>query len=153
MPKLNVLPAGVSSVMIFMLSAVAAPAQAAPDVPVVSEATGGRLKALKGQVFDKGCGVSVDYEAQVIDLNGDGQPEVLTRHLGACYGMAGVNMDLFVKDKNGRWKSQFGFPGEPVVLKSRHLGYPDIEVGGPGNCFPVWRWNGTGYALHKKCGR
>lgn len=131
----------------------AAPANSAAAAQVVAEATGGQLKALKGKRFDKGCNSSVDYEAEVTDLNGDGQPEVLTKHYGSCYGMAGVSMDLYVKDKNGKWKSQFGFPGEPMVLKTKNLGYPDIEIGGPGNCFPIWRWNGTSYAPHKKCAR
>jgi hypothetical protein len=28
-------------------------------------------------------------------------------------------------------------------------GWPDISVGGPGFCFPVFRWNGTAYANHR----
>ena len=48
---------------------------------------------------------------------------------------------------------QFGFPGEYKVLATRHRGYPDIEIPGPGTCFPVWRWNGSAYAIHKRCAR
>jgi hypothetical protein len=103
--------------------------------------------------LDKDCNTTVDYDAEVIDLNGDGQPEVFTRLHSACYGMAGVNMDLYVKDKDGQWKPQFGFPGDYNILKTKNLGFPDIEVGGPGDCFPVWRWNGSSYAIKKKCPR
>ena len=28
-------------------------------------------------------------------------------------------------------------------------GWPDIQMGGPGFCFPVWRWNGSAYALNR----
>jgi len=35
-------------------------------------------------------------------------------------------------------------------LKTRGAGgWPDILVGGPGFCFPVERWNGKAYELHR----
>ncbi|MGE8368218.1 hypothetical protein ACU4GI_24895 [Cupriavidus basilensis] len=144
------------SVALAVAGALGPPAvvQAAPtaDARIVVEATNGQLKALKGKVFDKACNESVDYDATVIDLNGDGQPEVFTNLYGTCVGgMAGVFMQLYIKDANGQWKPQFGFPGQPEALKSKNLGFPDIAVGGPGTCFPVWRWNGKEYAPYKKC--
>lgn len=129
----------------------AAAADPAADAKIISQATAGKLKATAGRVFDESCGTEVDYQAEVIDLNGDGKPEVFTRLLGGCFGMAGVQMDLLVQDKDGQWKSQFGFPGDYTVLETKHLGYPDIEIGGPGACFPIWRWSGTAYDIHKKC--
>lgn len=127
-------------------------ANAAADAKVIAEATGGQFKATKGKYFEKTCNESLDYEAEVVDLNGDGQPEVFTSVQGTCMGgMAGVHMNLFIKGSNGRWKPQFGFPGMYTVLKTKNRGYPDIEIGGPGNCFPVWRWNGLQYTPHKKC--
>lgn len=54
-------------------------------------------------------------------------------------------------DSGRQWTPQFGFPGIYTVLATKNKGYPDIEIGGPGNCFPVWRWNGQQYAIHKKC--
>ena len=65
--------------------------------------------------------------------------------------MAGVQLDLLVKGKDEKWTPQFGFSGVYTIFETKHREYPDIEIGGPGNCFPVWRWNGTTYALHKKC--
>ena len=84
-------------------------------------------------------------------MNGDGRPEVFTRLQSGCYGMAGVQLDLLIQGKDGKWTSQFGFPGVYTILETKYLGYPDIEIGGPGDCFPVWRWTGTSYDLFKKC--
>jgi hypothetical protein len=135
-------------------SAYSAAASPRDDVTIISEATGGRFKARKGQYFDQNCRESIEYEADVVDLNNDGQPEVFTQVYGSCWGgMAGVHMNLFIKDKNGQWQSQFGFTGSYKVLKTKNKGYPDIEIGGPGFCFPVWRWNGQQYQIHKKCPR
>jgi hypothetical protein len=60
-------------------------------------------------------------------------------------------MNLYIKNPNGQWKPQFGFPGVYTVLTTKNKGYPDIEIGGPRTCFPVWRWNGRAYAIYKKC--
>ena len=38
----------------------------------------------------------------------------------------------------------------PDFLATKGVGgWPDIEMGGPGFCFPVWRWNGKAYALNR----
>lgn len=132
---------------------VAAQSGSAADAKVVSEATKGTLKSTKGKYFDKSFNASVEYEAQVIDLNGDGQPEVFTKHHGAMFGGAGMAVDLLIKDKSGKWQSQFGFPGDYNILKTKNKGYPDIEVTGPGTCFPIWRWNGKVYDIYKRCAR
>ncbi len=127
-------------------------ANPAADARIIAEATGGKFKAATGKYFESACKESLAYEAEVVDLNGDGQPEVFTSVHGSCLGgMAGVQVNLFTRDTGGRWVPQFGFPGMYTVLKTKNKGYPDIEIGGPGNCFPVWRWNGQQYALHKKC--
>lgn len=122
------------------------------ETKVISEATGGLFNARKGAYFDKDCNESTQYEAEVIDLNQDGQPEVFTQVFGTCLGGgAGVQLNLFIKNKTGQWQPQFGFPGMYTILKTQNKGYPDIEIGGPGFCFPIWRWNGQEYAIHKRC--
>jgi hypothetical protein len=131
----------------------AAQANQTADTKIVAEATKGTLKALKGKYFDKDFNASVEYEAEVKDLNGDGQPEVFTKRFGGMFGMAGVELQLYVKSKNGQWMPQFGFPGDYKLLSAKSRGYPDIEIQGPGTCFPVWRWNGSAYAIHKRCAR
>lgn len=121
---------------------------------IVSQATGGLLKTTKGKFYEPTCNEAVAFDTEVIDLNKDGVPEVFTNYYGSCLGgAAGVQVDLYIKNKAGKWISQFGFPGTYAILKSTNKGYPDIEIGGPGNCFPVWRWSGTHYEIDKKCER
>ncbi len=61
-------------------------------------------------------------------------------------------MNRYIKNAGGQWKPQFGFPGMYNILKTKSKGYPDIKIGGPGSCAPVWRWNGQQNAIVKKCG-
>jgi hypothetical protein len=90
----------------------------------------------------------------VIDLNGDRVPDFILLRNSLCYGMAGGELSLLIKDKRGRWYSNLGFPaGGYKLLAAKNKGYPDIEIGGPGMCFPVWRWNGSGYAIYIGCDR
>lgn len=153
---MNCLGAVALTATIAVLSSFAAPVRAAPavsDAQIVAEATRGELKALRGRYFDKGCDATIEYDAKVVDLNDDGQPEVFTQQYGSCFGLAGVELNLYIRDGKGRWRSQFGFPGFYELLSTRSLGYPDIKIGGPGDCAPVWRWNGQKYALYKRCAR
>ncbi len=110
------------------------------------------LKKRAGKLINP-CDEVVQPETQVVDLNGDGQPEVFVSiSSGSCYGMAGGELHLFIKDKQGQWKSNLGFPaGDYNLLSTKNKGFPDIEIGGPGSCSPVWRWNGTEYDIHKRC--
>jgi len=143
------------------LACACAPVAAAPPAPpswndaaVIREATGGRLTACRGEYYDDSCEERIGYTATVVDLNGDGRPEVFTELESECLGgRVGVSLDLYVRDARGRWQAQFGFPGGYTVLPGGHLGYPDLEMTGPGLCAPVWRWNGERYALHKPCPR
>lgn len=124
------------------------------EAKVISEATGGQFNSRQGTYFDKTCNETTAYQTEVVDLNGDGQPEVFVSIQGTCWGgMAGVHMNLMIKAPDGQWKPQFGFPGIYQILETKNKGYPDIEIGGPGFCFPVWRWNGQRYDIYKKCPR
>lgn len=105
-----------------------------------------------GKLFN-GCDEPLKPETKIIDLNGDGQPEVFVlSHSGICFGMYGANMTLFMKNKNGQWVRNFDFatPGY-TILKKKNKGYPDIEIAGRGSCSPVWRWNGKAYDIYKRC--
>ncbi len=123
--------------------------QAALDA--IQAATGGKMKAAKGKAMDSDCGEEVEFEAEAVDLNGDGQLEVMTQEFGSCFGRAGSQMNLYIKDKGGKWQPQFGFPGSPKILTTKSHGFPDIEVQGPGTCFPVWRYDGKQYDIAKRC--
>ena len=87
----------------------------------------------------------------VRDLNGDGRPEAVVSEGGTfCYGHTGMGYQLLSKQADGTWRAMSGGIGIPEFLKSKGIGgWPDISIGGPGFCFPVQRWNGKAYALHR----
>ena len=86
------------------------------------------------------------------DLNGDGLPEAVIIEAGGtvCYGNTGQAFWLVSKQRNGSWKLMTNAIGIAEFLKSKGAnGWPDVSIGGPGLCFPVRRWNGTKYVLHR----
>lgn len=90
------------------------------------------------------------------DLNGDGLPEaVVTEESTFCYGMAGSGFSFVSRQKDG-WKLMTESIGMANFLSTKGVGgWPDIEIGGPGFCFPVIRWNGREYKVvrHQYQGR
>lgn len=88
----------------------------------------------------------------VRDLNGDGRPEVLiTEGSTFCHGNTGAGFDLVSKQTDGKWKLIVSRTGIAGILSTKGVaGWPDIEIGGPGFCFPVERWNGREYRLHRR---
>lgn len=89
---------------------------------------------------------------QAQDLNGDGLPEaIITEGGSACFGDTGVGYTLVSKQSNGSWKVITRGTGILSVLPSKGKdGWPDLEIGGPGFCFPIERWNGSAYRLLRK---
>lgn len=87
----------------------------------------------------------------VRDVNGDGLPEALVIEGGTyCYGMAGQAFWLVGSDAKGQWRLMYRDVGIARFLPARGTGgWPDIEVGGPGFCFPILRWNGATYQRHR----
>jgi hypothetical protein len=87
----------------------------------------------------------------VRDVNGDGGPEaVITESSSFCYGGEGVAFSLVSKQADGSWKLMTNSPGVATFLATKGTGgWPDLEVGGPGFCFPVMRWDGKNYVLHR----
>jgi hypothetical protein len=85
-------------------------------------------------------------QIELVDLNGDGQPEAwVTESSMFCYGSPHTFFSLVRKDA-GSWRKLLDDVGIPVVLKTKHHGWPDIEVGGPEfGKFPYYRWNGKSY--------
>jgi hypothetical protein len=87
----------------------------------------------------------------VRDLDGDGRPEAVITEGGTyCYGHAGTGFTVVSKQADGSWKRIHSDTGIASFLPTRGAGgWPDIEVGGPGFCFPVVRWDGREYRLHR----
>ncbi len=87
----------------------------------------------------------------VRDLNGDTRPDaVITEGSAFCFGQAETGFVLVSKRADGKWQRIAGGPGVPTFLTTKGQGgWPDIEIGGPGFCFPVERWNGKQYVLHR----
>lgn len=94
------------------------------------------------------CG-EIAHEAQLLDLNSDGVPEVLVIAGNGCTsGHTGSSVFLFVKDAQGRYTQQLGFPGASVTpLPTRTQGWQDLRIGTAGFCEPVWAWKGSAYDL------
>lgn len=86
---------------------------------------------------------------EVRDINGDGQPEaVITESSTFCYGSDEVGFAIVSKQADSTWKLILQGEGIPTILKSKGAnGWPEIEVGGQGFCFPVQRWNGSKYVV------
>ena len=87
----------------------------------------------------------------VSDVNGDGMPEAVVTEGGTyCYGNTGQGYWLVSKNGAGNWKLITNGTGMLEFLASKGKdGWPDISIGGPGFCFPVERWNGKEYKLHR----
>ena len=84
------------------------------------------------------------------DINGDGRIDALVMDGGLeCYGSTESGFALLTCTAAGKWVKLHNSPGIPRFLSTRANGWPDLEVGGPGFCFPVLRWNGSEYANHR----
>ena len=114
------------------------------DTAAAFKAAGFKLKGKKWVACAEGT------ISEVRDINGDGLPDAIISEGGTeCHGMTGQGYNLVSKQPNGTWKLVSGGTGIPLFLKTGAKGWPDLEVGGPGFCFPVLRWNGQKYTLNR----
>lgn len=129
---------------------VAAGGVTAADRTAALRLTGFRPRGGKWVDESGDCEVSIDAEG-VRDLNGDGKPEiVVTGSGGYCYGNTGQGYFLTQKTPAGTWRLVDQRHGIPTFLTTRGVGgWVDIEVGGPGFCFPIVRNNGQNYVRHR----
>lgn len=101
-----------------------------------------------GSFVDANCG-NLEPEATPVDLNGDGVFEVFVQWGNTCTsGAAGRSLNLYVRDADGGYRPQFGFPALGwSVRRSRYKEWPDLSFGGPGFCHPVWTWQHGEYTF------
>ena len=139
-------------VVVFCLPMLASSTKLSPtDEAAAFKAAGFALKGKQWRACDDH---SASYTAgaieEVRDLDGDGRLEALvTEGSTDCYGNTGVGYSLVSQQANGTWKLMTKGIGQVTFLTTKGVGgWPDIEVGGPGFCFPVLRWNGNEYVLH-----
>ena len=99
---------------------------------------------------DTGCPPMPGADVQGADLNQDQYPEVLVSLGSTCmYGFAGSGVTLFIRDGDGHWKSQYLGAGIAVGQDTRHKGFSDLKIGGPGFCQPVLAWHGSSYEFDR----
>lgn len=145
----------IAAMALFSCSATAtsAPAALTPEEQAAAfKAAGFTLKGKQWrQCEDPSPSYTPGEIAEVRDLNGDGRPEALITEGGTfCFGNTGAGYTLVSKQANGSWKKLTGGTGMVTFLPAKGKdGWPDIEVGGPGFCFPVERWNGKAYVLNR----
>jgi hypothetical protein len=131
---------------------VAAPSLSAADQAAAFRAAGFKPHGKQWRACDDPTASYVPGAIQEVrDLNGDGRPEaILTEGGSYCYGNTGAGYSLVSQQADGRWRLITQGTGMLNVVAGKGAGgWPDIEIGGPGFCFPVVRWNGRAYAVHR----
>ena len=149
-----------SAVMLAIATAVAMlPSGASAQEPAIDRADRVAIFKAAGAVQRDGRWVICAEEPatsgavieQVRDLNGDGRVEAVVVEDGTfCHGSAGTGYTLLGRQVDASWKVIDANSGVPEFLGTvGEGGWPDISVGGPGFCFPVLRWNGSAYVVHR----
>jgi hypothetical protein len=143
---------------------VAPGGQAAPGRPAASAPAANNLTVAERAAIFKAAGftqrgddwvgcegnstASIEKD-DVRDLNGDGKLEaIITEQGSACYGNTGQGFYLMTQT-GPAWKVMYSSPGMPEFLATKANGWPELEVGGPGFCFPIERWDGKTYVFHR----
>ncbi|MGB3342354.1 MAG: hypothetical protein WBA61_00445 [Aequorivita sp.] len=88
-----------------------------------------------------------DALAYPLDINQDGKTEVIIIW-GNSYtsGAYGHNSTLLIKNPEGKYEVNFGFPSDLILTTPKDTDFPDILLGGPGfEPYAIWRWNGKAY--------
>lgn len=143
----------IAPLMLYCASVLGAPVKlSSADEDAAFKAAGYTLKGKQWRNCDD---PTPTYRPGVIqevrDINGDGRPEAVITEGGTfCYGNTGAGYSLVSKQASGSWKLITNGTGILNFLTTKGTGgWPDIEIGGPGFCFPVERWNGKKYVLQR----
>lgn len=101
-------------------------------------------------------GSKLELPYEIKDINGDAIDELIVHQqasgAASCFGHAGSEISLLISDGNGGWADAFGFPGSDLAFHPRtDSDWPDVEILGPGFCFPVWRYHEGSYGIWRTC--
>jgi hypothetical protein len=98
------------------------------------------------------CGNPMAPNVSLIDLNGDGKPEVFVKAAYLACHRPDTDISLHIKTAKNEWMLAFRFEAKSFrILKTAHNGYLDIEVVSDEPCRPIWHWDGSNYAYSKNC--
>jgi hypothetical protein len=141
--------------MLLLAALIASSAPSAAEEATIFKAAGftkhgsawksGKCEGMEGASYEPG---KIEIYK---DINGDGRPDaVVTEGSGICYGNTGTHFWLLTKQANGSWKAMISQTGiaEFVPTNKGRGGWPSLSIGGPGLCFPVYRWNGRVWQLY-----
>ena len=96
------------------------------------------------------CGDDLRVELKAVDLNGDGEAEVILRVSGSpCFsGVMHSNVGVYMRSSRGEWRDTLGFlPAFGVrVLETKTKGFADIVLTVFGGCDPLFRWTSGSYS-------
>jgi hypothetical protein len=132
--------------------AFAQPALTAADKAAIFRAAGFKAQGRNFTRCPDDPSASHSFGAiEAADLNSDGTPEAWVREGSTfCYGNTGQAVVLLTKGADGAWKVLLDEEGIDLVEKTKHVGWPDITVGGPGiGRQPLFVFNGVKYVLRR----
>lgn len=120
-------------------------------VAIINEATNGEFTSIQGDYVVEGCEFeNTSYEAKLIDLNSDGNPEVIITLLSGCMGgNTGLFSYLYAKDRNGSWEMILKDIGIPATLEASNFNWPEIFFAKAGYHYNLFKWNGKKYVFDR----
>ena len=140
--------------MCFMVLLAATPAFALTQAEI--DAAIATLNTPEARLCPESNGSKLELPYEIKDINGDAVDEIIVEHYASgaagCFGHAGSDISLLISDGKGGWTDAFGFPGSDLAFHPRtDSAWPDIEILGPGFCFPVWRYHEGSYGIWRTC--
>lgn len=140
--------------MFFTALLAAAPALALSQAEI--DAALSTLNTPEARSCPESNGSKLELPYEIKDINGDAVNELIVRQqasgAASCFGHAGSVISLLISDGKGGWQDAFGFPGSDLAFHPRtDSSWPDIEILGPGFCFPVWRYHEGSYGIWRTC--